>query len=334
MVSKKSYDKAERERERKFGSSYKWIALSNTTLGALMASINASILIISLPAIFNGLGINPLSPSSTALLIWLLLGYSIVSAVAVVSVGRLSDMYGRVRLYNLGFAIFTIGSIGLYASSLFISGVAGALSLIFIRVLQGIGGAFLFANSAAILTDAFPANERGKALGFNQIAAVGGSVVGFIVGGLLAGIDWHLIFLINVPFGIAGTIWAYLALHEIALIKENQKFDVFGNITFGAALILLLVGITYGLLPYGQSISGWSNPFVISSIAISVVLFILFVAIELKVMEPMLKLTLFKIRSFTFGNLSLLLAGLSRGGLQFMLIIWLQGIWLPFHGVS
>ena len=332
--SRGSYYIEERRREQKFGKSYKWVALSNTTLGALMASINASILIISLPAIFKGLNVNPLNPSSTALLLWLLLGYSIVSAVAVVSVGRLSDMYGRVRLYNLGFAVFTIGSIGLYVSSLYITGTVGALSLIFIRILQGIGGAFLFANSAAILTDAFPSNERGKALGFNQIAAVGGSVLGFIIGGLLAGIDWHLVFLINVPFGIVGTVWAYVALHEIASIKKNQKFDVLGNFTFAIALILLLVGITYGLLPYGSSTTGWSNPFVLGSIIVSMILFVSFVLIELRTLEPMMKLSLFKIRAFTFGNLSLALAGLSRGGLQFMLIIWLQGIWLPLHGVS
>jgi MFS family permease len=329
-----SYDIEEQKREQKYGKSYKWIALSNTTLGALMASINASILIISLPAIFKGLNVNPIAPSSTVLLLWLLLGYSIVSAVAVVSVGRLSDMYGRVRLYNLGFAVFTIGSIGLYASSLYVSGTVGALSLIFIRILQGLGGAFLFANSAAILTDVFPSNERGKALGFNQIAAVGGSVLGFIIGGLLAGIDWHLVFLINVPFGIIGTVWAYVALHEIASIKKNQKFDIFGNATFAIALILLLVGITYGLLPYGSSTTGWSNPFVSSSIIVSIILFVLFVLIELRTREPMMKLSLFRIRAFTFGNLSLALAGLSRGGLQFMLIIWLQGIWLPLHGVS
>ncbi len=190
------------------------------------------------------------------------------------------------------------------------------------------------ANSAAIITDAFPSNERGKALGFNQIAAVGGSVIGFIVGGLLAGIDWHLVFLINVPFGIAGTIWAYVALHELATIKKNQKFDVYGNVTFAAALILLLVGITYGLLPYGTSATGWSNPFVIASVIMSVILLVIFALIELRVKEPMFKLGLFKIRAFMFGNLSLFLAGLSRGGLQFMLIIWLQGIWLPLHGVS
>lgn len=313
---------------------YKWVALSNTTLGALMASIDGSILMISLPAIFNGLGVNPLSAGNVELLLWLLLGYTIVSCVTVVTIGRLSDMYGRVRLYNIGFAIFSFASILLYASSYLVQGTAGIISLTLLRLIQGLGSGFLFANSAAILTDAFPENERGKALGFNQIAAVGGSLAGLLIGGILAAIDWHLIFLISVPIGVAGTIWAYVGLHETAIIRKNQKLDIFGNITFAVSLATILLSISYGLLPYGNSSTGWTNPLVQAGFVIGIALLALFAFIETKAKDPMFHLSLFRIRAFAAGNLSMLLAGLARGGLQFMLIIWLQGIWLPLHGVS
>lgn len=319
-------DRKERKREKKYGKNYKWIALSNTTLGALMSAINGTILIISLPAVFSGLGINPLIPSNIALLLWLLLGYMLVSGVIVVTMGRLSDMFGRVKLYNIGFGIFTIGSIGLYISSLYITGVNGALSLILLRLVQAVGGGFLFANSVAILTDAFPSNERGKAIGFNQIAGIGGGMLGLIMGGILSSFDWHLIFLVNVPIGIVGTIWAYLALHELATIKKGQKFDISGNVSFTAGLTLILLGLTYGLLPYGTSKMGWGSPYVLASIVAGALLLLVFGIIELKAKYPMFKLSLFKIRAFAFGNLSLLLAGISRGGLQFMIIIWLQAI--------
>ncbi|EET90113.1 MAG: MFS transporter [Candidatus Micrarchaeales archaeon] len=319
--------------ELKFGKHYKWIALSNTTLGALMSSINGSILIISLPAIFRGLNINPLMPTSIVYLLWLLLGYNVVTGVILLTIGRLSDMYGRVRLYNLGFLIFTIGSIGLYISSLYIGGTSGALSLILLRLLQGLGGAFLFANSTAILTDAFPSKERGKAMGFNQIAAVGGGILGLIIGGLLSTVDWHLVFLLSVPIGIIGTIWAYLALHETGKLDPSKKLDLSGNIIFAASLTLILIALTYAILPYGSSPLGWSNPLILSLLGIGILLLAIFVFIELKSRFPMFNMALFKIRAFTFGNISLFLAGISRGGLQFMLIIWLQGIWLPLHGV-
>ena len=327
------YDMAEAARERRFGKNYKWIALSNTTLGALMSSINGTILIISLPAVFTGLGVNPLVPSNITLLLWLLLGYMLVSGVRVVSIGRLSDMFGRVRLYNIGFAIFTVGSVALYISSFYITGVAGALSLIILRLVQAVGGGFLFANSVAILTDAFPATERGKAIGFNQIAGIGGGVLGLILGGILSSFNWHLIFLVNVPIGIAGTIWAYLALHELATIKKGQKFDIAGNVTFGVGLTLILLGLTYGFLPYGTHLMGWTSPYVLAAIVVGLAMLILFYIIERAASDPMFHLSLFKIRAFLFGNLSLLLAGIARGGLQFMIIIWLQAIWLPLHGV-
>ncbi|VVB93094.1 Putative multidrug resistance protein MdtD [uncultured archaeon] len=322
------------EKERKYGIHYKWVALSNTTLGALLASIDSSILIISLPAVFNGLGVNPLSAGNLILLLWLLLGYTIVSSVTVVTIGRLSDMFGRVRLYNIGFAIFSFASILLYASSYLVQGTAGIISLTILRLIQGLGSGFLFANSAAILTDAFPENERGKALGFNQIAAIGGNLAGLLIGGILAAIDWHLIFLISVPIGIAGAIWAYVALHELATIRKNQKLDILGNITFAVSLTTILLSLSYGILPYGNSSTGWTNPWVQAGFGLGIALLFLFAFIETKAKDPMFHLWLFRIRAFAAGNLSMLLAGLARGGLQFMLIIWLQGIWLPLHGVS
>ncbi len=322
------------QQKKKYSIHYKWVALSNTTLGALLASIDSSILIISLPAVFNGLGVNPLSCGDLMLLLWLLLGYTIVSAVTVVTIGRLSDMFGRVRLYNIGFAIFSSASILLYASSYLIQGTAGIISLTLLRLIQGLGSGFLFANSAAILTDAFPENERGKALGFNQIAAIGGNLAGLLIGGILAAIDWHLIFLISVPIGIAGTAWAYVALHELATIRKNQKLDILGNVTFAVSLTTILLSLSYGILPYGNSSTGWTNPLVQAGFGVGIALLVLFAFIETRAEDPMFHLWLFRIRAFAAGNLSMLLAGLARGGLQFMVIIWLQGIWLPLHGVS
>jgi MFS family permease len=329
--------KIEREllsRESRYGKRYKWVALSNTTLGVLMAAIDGSIVLISLPAIFNGLGINPLDPSNASYLLWLLLGYTVILSATVVTIGKLSDMFGRVRLYNLGFLVFTVGSILVYLSSLFVHGTSGALSLIVFRLVQGLGGGFLFANSAAIITDAFPHNERGRAMGINQIAGVGGSLLGMIIGGILAATDWHLIFLISVPVGIAGTIWAYLALHELAVVKEKQRIDIPGNVTFALAVTSLLIGLTLALSPYGKSAMGWSNPVVIGLFTAGIMLLALFIYIEMKVAQPMLHLRLFRIRAFAAGMLSLLLAGIARGGLQLLLVIWLQGIWLPLHGIS
>lgn len=334
QVKVNEYDIEEQKRESKLGPHYKWVALSNTTLGVLMATIDSSILIISLPAIFNGLGVNPLISSNITLLLWLLLGYIIMSSVVVVTIGRLSDMFGRVRLYNLGFAIFTIGSTLLYVVSYTLTGTTAVLILIIFRLIQGFGGGFLFANSTAILTDAFPQNQRGTALGINQISAIMGSVLGLVIGGVLSAIDWHLIFMISVPVGIIGTVWSYLALREIATIRKNQKLDLVGNITFALSLTIILLSMTYGLLPYGTSTTGWSNPYVIGGLVLGLALIVVFIIVELRSSDPMFNLGLFKIRAFSAGILSLFLAGMARGGLQFMLIIWLQGIWLPLHGVS
>ncbi len=308
---------------------YKWIALSNTTLGILMAVINQSIVIIALPAIFRGIHLNPLVPSNTSYLLWMLLSFMVVMAVLVVSLGRVGDIFGRVRMYNLGFAIFTLGSILL--SVTWLEGSAGALWMIIMRVVQGIGAAFLMANSSAILTDAFPAEERGLALGINMVAAIGGSFIGLVLGGVLAPVAWRLVFLVSVPFGLFGTVWAYLKLEDRG-VRTPAKIDWWGNVTFAVGLIAVLVGITYGILPYGGHTMGWTAPGVIAALVGGVLVLGMFVAIERRVAAPMFQLDLFKIRAFTGGSVATFLAALSRGGLMFMLILWLQGIWLPLHG--
>jgi EmrB/QacA subfamily drug resistance transporter len=308
------------------------VALTNTTLGSLMASIDASIVLISLPAIFKGIGVDPLASGQTGYFLWLLIGYMVVTATLLVTFGRISDMFGRVRLYNLGFAIFTVGSALLSVTPG--TGSTGAIELIIFRIVQGIGAGFLFSNSAAILTDAFPPEERGRALGLNQVAFVAGQFIGLILGGVLAAINWRLVFLVSVPVGLAGTIWAYTMLRETAVIRAHQRIDWVGNLTFAIGLTTLLLGITYGIQPYGSSPTGWGNPFVLGAIALGAALLLLFVWIELHTTDPMFHLDLFKIRMFTAGNVAGFLSALARGGLQFMLIIWLQGIWLPLHGYS
>jgi MFS family permease len=311
---------------------YKWVALSNTTLGILMATINGSIVLISLPSIFKGIKINPLDPGNTSYLLWMLMGYILVTAVLVVSFGRLGDIYGRVKIYNLGFVIFTLAAVALSLDPL--TGGAGAMWLIVWRVVQAVGGSMLFANSTAILTDAFPANRRGFALGLNQVAAIAGTFLGLIIGGILASVDWHLVFVVSVPFGILGTIWAYVSLHETGSRDPGGKVDWPGNIVFGVGLTALLAGITYGIQPYGGSSQGWGNPWVLAGIIGGVVLLVFFVLLELRVEQPMFNMRLFRIRAFAWGNIAGLVASIGRGGLQFMLIIWLQGIWLPLHGFS
>jgi MFS family permease len=312
--------------------SYKWIALSNTTLGIFMAALDGSIVLIALPAIFKGIGINPLAPGETDYLLWTLMGYLVVTATLLVTFGRISDMFGRVRMYNLGFAVFAVGSILLYLVQG--TGNAAALQIILFRLVQGVGAAFLFSNSTAILTDAFPPNQRGMAMGINQIAALAGQFIGLIVGGVLASIDWRAVFLVSVPFSVGGTIWAYLALKEVAVIRKNQHLDLLGNLLFAVGLTSLLVGMTYGIQPYGNQPMGWSNPLVLGALGVGVVLLGLFIYIEQRVPEPMFRMDLFKIRMFSMGNIAGFLSSLARGGLNFMLIIWLQGIWLPLHGYS
>ncbi|MDW5613576.1 MFS transporter [Mycolicibacterium sp. D5.8-2] len=308
---------------------YKWIVLSNTTLGTLLATINASIVLISLPAIFRGIGLNPLAPANISYLLWMLMGYLVVTAVLVVPFGRLGDMFGRVRIYNVGFAVFTVAAIALSFDPFHLDG--GAIWLIAWRVIQGIGGAMLMASSSAILTDAFPANQRGMALGVNMVAAVAGSFLGLLVGGVLSEWHWQAIFWVGVPIGLAGTVWSLRSLVEIG-VRTPGRLDWAGTLTFGIGLTVLLIGITYGIQPYGGSTTGWTNPWVLGSIAAGLALLVVFCVVELRVAQPMVNVRLFRSAAFGMGNVAGLMSSMGRGGLQFMLIIWLQGIWLPLRG--
>jgi MFS family permease len=308
---------------------YKWIALSNTTLAILLATLDASITLIAMPDIFRGIHLDPLVPGNSFYLLWMILGYLVVSSVLIVSLGRLGDIFGRVRIYNLGFVIYTAASLLLAVD--WMTGQDGALYLVVFRIVQGIGGACLLANAAAIITDAFPADQRGMALGINNIVGVSGMFVGLVLGGLLAPIDWRLVFLISVPVGLFGTVWAYLKLEERSEPKA-ARIDWWGNATFALGLVLAMVSVTYGIRPYGDSPTGWGSPRVLLLLGGAVLSLIAFALIERRAEEPMFRLPLFRIRAFTFGTFSTFLAAVARGGLMFMLIIWLQGIWLPLHG--
>ena len=308
---------------------YKWIALSNTTIGMLMATVNATSILIAMPVIFRGININPLDPANFSYLLWLLMGYMVVSAVLVVTAGRLGDMFGRTRVYNIGFAVFTIAAVGL--SLVWGQGAAGAIELIILRMVQAIGGAMVMASGAAIITDAFPSDQRGLALGINMIAGMAGSFLGILVGGVLATINWRWIFLINVPIGLIGSVWGFWQLREIG-VRHRARIDWIGNVTFAAGLAMVLIGVTSGLQPYGGSAMGWGNPSVIGLVAGGLLILAFFAFWETRTKDPLFHLELFRIRAFTLGNIAGLLGAVSRGGLQFMLIIWLQGIWLPLHG--
>ncbi len=313
------------------GDRYKWVALSNTTLGVFMASLDSSIVLISLPAIFRGIRLDPLEPANVGYLLWMLMGYLVVTAVLVVTFGRLGDMFGRVRMYNAGFAVFSAASLALSLCPW--HGSSGALWLIVWRIVQGIGGALLTANSAAILTDAFPATQRGFAIGVSVIAGMAGAFIGLVVGGVLADVDWRAVFWVNVPIGMFGTVWAYLKLREVG-IQKRSHIDWWGNLTFGTGLVMILIGLTYGLLPHGHRTMGWTGPWVLFELVGGAAILGLFGFIETRVAEPMFRLDLFRIRAFLMGNVAGLLSSIGRGGMQFILIIWLQGIWLPLHGYS
>ena len=311
---------------------YKWTALATTTMGMLVVMMNSSIVIISLPAIFRGLGLDPLGAGNIGYLLWLLMGYLLVTAVLVVTFGRLGDMYGRVKLFNLGFLIFTVGA----AACALVpnGGGAGAVELITLRLIQGVGGAMVAANSTALLTDAFPSHQRGLALGINQVAALAGSFLGLLVGGLLAEWSWRSVFWVSVPFGVYGTFEGYRRLRDLNPPRGHGRIDWLGNVTFGVGLVAVLVAITYGIQPYGGHTMGWTSPFVLGCLIGGGLLLVAFIAVEARVTEPMLDLRLFRIKAFAAGNAAGLLAAIARGGLQFMLILWLQGIWLPLHGYA
>jgi MFS family permease len=310
---------------------YAWIALANTTAAIFMAGLDGSVVIIALPAIFRGINLDPLSPGNISYLLWMIMGYRLVQAVLVVNLGKLGDMFGRVKMYNAGFVVFTIASILLSFDPY--QGTHGALWLIGWRFLQAVGGSMLMANSAAILTDAFPAERRGFALGTNQIAALAGMFIGLVAGGLLAAWDWRAVFWINVPVGVFGTVWAYMMLRDNG-VRNRSKIDWWGNITFALGLGSVLVGTTYGIQPYHGNSMGWQSPVVLAELIGGAALLVVFAAIETHIAEPMFRIGLFKIRAFTAGNVAGLLVSIARGGIQFMLIIWLQGIWLPLHGYS
>jgi MFS family permease len=308
---------------------YKWIALSNTTLGVLLATLDASITLIAMPDIFRGIHLDPLVPANSFYLLWMILGFLVVSSVLIVSLGRLGDMFGRVRMYNLGFVIYTVASLILTVD--WMTGRSGALYLIVFRIVQGVGAAFLLANAAPIIADAFPANQRGMALGINNIVGVSGMFIGLVLGGILAPIDWRLVFLISVPVGVFGTVWAYLKLEERSQ-PRRVSVDWWGNVTFAIGLVLIMVSVTYGIRPWNGHATGWSSPRVLALLASGAACLLAFAVIERRVADPMFRLSLFRIRAFTFGTLSTFLSAVARGGLMFMLIIWLQGIWLPQHG--
>jgi MFS family permease len=317
------------DRSRQVSDRYKWVALSNTSLSMVMATIDGSIVIIAMPAIFRGIHLSPLAPGNITYLLWMIMGYLLVQAVLVVTLGRLGDMFGRVKIYNLGFVVFTLASVALSLDPF--TGGHGALWLILWRVAQAFGGAMLISNSAAILTDAFPVNQRGMALGINQVVGISGQFVGLLLGGLLAAWDWRSVFWINVPVGVFGTIWAYRTLREIAT-TNRARIDWAGNILFAIGATSLLAAITYGIQPYGGHSTGWTSPLVLTGLIGGAAVLVAFGILETKIAEPMFRMSLFKIRAFAAGNAASLLGSIARGGLQFMLVIWLAGIWLPLHG--
>jgi MFS family permease len=238
----------------------------------------------------------------------MILGFLVVTSVLVVSLGSLGDMYGRVRMYNLGFAIYTVASLLLALD--WLHGRGGADYLIGFRIVQGIGAAFLLANTGAILTDAFPSNQRGLALGISNVVGISGMFIGLVLGGLLAPISWRLIFLVSVPPGIFGTIWSYRKLREIGT-RRHAPIDWLGNLTFAAGLILLMIGITYGIQPYGASPMSWRSPFVDGCLILGALLLVIFAFVELRVAHPMFELRLFKIRAYSSGALATFLSSIS-----------------------
>lgn len=285
---------------------YKWVALSNTTLGTLMAALDRNIIVIALPSISSDLH------TSLITLVWITIGYWVVTSSVLLTFGRLADMFGRVRLYNLGFALFTIGS-GLCCIS------STGEQLIMFRIVQGIGAAFIFSNGSAILSDSFPESERGRALGINQIAIVIGSVIGLVLGGVLTSyLGWRSIFWINIPIGILATVWAFVKLKELGSIKK-EKVDYVGNILMTLSMLFILVGITFGSFHLIDAF------IVLLLILVGVILLIIFYYAEKKILHPMIDLTLFRIKNFTSNNLTIFLNSMARGAFSFVIVFYLQG---------
>ena len=286
---------------------YKYVVLTNTTIGVFMAVLDSNIVLISLPTI-----IRDLPDTTTFDGLWVIMGYTLITATLLLTFGRLSDLFGRVRLYNIGFAIFTLGS-GLCSIA------PNGISLVLFRLAQGTGGALIFANNAAILTDAFPVTERGRAIGINQIAGTAGSVLGLVAGGVLtAFLGWRSIFWINLPVGVFGTAWAYTRLKEIGVRTKGEKLDPVGNGLFAIGLSLFLLGLTLGAL------TGWSVTYE-GVMAAGLLSLLLFVHVERRVKYPMMDLSLFKIRDFSSGIFSNLLASVSRGAVSLVLVFYFQG---------
>ncbi|MEJ2780253.1 MFS transporter, partial [Stygiolobus sp. CP850M] len=308
----------------------KWIALSNTSIAIFIAFANYNMIIIALPQIFNSLRFNPTAPDALGYLIWLILGYMIVTSSLVVTFGRISDLKGRAKLYSFGFLIFAISS-GIL-STVNGYGDSAVLEMIILRLFQGVGGGLLMVNSAAILTDYFPKNELGKALGLNQVSGLVGGVAGLIIGGVLSVINWRYIFLLDFVVGIIGTLWSFKSLRDVQK-PIKQPLDIIGNVLFALGITLLLISVTYGLLPYGNQQLGWGNPFVITGLTISFLAIGIFVFVESKVKNPMFDLSLFKVRDFSVANFTNFIASMARQGILLMMLVLLQGIWLPLHGV-
>ena len=284
---------------------YKYTVLTNTTIGAFMSQLDGNIVLIALPTITRSLN------ASAFEALWVLMGYILMTAVLLLAFGRLADMYGKVRLYNLGFAVFTVGS-GLCSLS-----INGGM-LVFFRLVQGVGAALIWANNAAILTDAFPPNERGRAIGVNLVAGISGSVIGLILGGILTvALGWQSIFWINLPIGAFATFWAYKKLRELVTVR-HERIDLPGNILFAGGLTSFLVGLTLGAL------SGYTLVDV-AMMGAGLLMIGGFAYVELHSRTPLMDLTLFKIRAFTAGILSNFLASIARSGVSLVLTIFFQG---------
>jgi MFS family permease len=305
--------------------------LVNSFLGSLMASMTMSAIIIALPDILRGIGVNPMSPLGFASMMWLMFSYPLMVAVAVPIVGRLSDMYGRGKMFTIGDAIFTVMStlLGIVPGY----GSVAVAQMIAYRFVQGLGGSMMFTNSAAIITDVYPPHRRGVAMGIVSIAFSAGSIIGLVVGGVLAVVNWRLVFLVNTPIGIASTAWAYVTVYRLPLGLRRVRVDYLGASMLAASLVLLLLGITFGMLPSGNSMMSWGSPMVLGLIGGGLLLMALLIPVEMRTGEPILKINLFRIRPFTFGVLSALFLFLAQGANIFVLSLLLQAIYLPMHGV-